>query len=331
MTGIEKNKVGQPHKTFVGLDIGGTKLAAGLVDAQGRVLVQLKTPTEAAKGGPAILEKSLSLVEQVMEKGQVQGYAHPVGIGVAAAGRIDAQNGTVIGATDLIPNWTGTRLKTAFEKKFGLPCRADNDVNAAALAELRFGAGRGYDEALFVAAGTGLGGGLIKGGKLQQGAHFCAAEIGHTTITFDGLPCECGRWGCLEQYCAAAAIKRYYQQKTATLTGYISPILKSKTDKSIEDIAKEAVENPGGPAEEAFREAGRMLGFGLASLVRLCDPQVIIIGGGLVAASPIYFGEAKTTFQKQVWSIQANIPVVTAQLGSQAGVIGAAYLVFEAE
>jgi glucokinase len=323
MTGIEMEKetAGKPGQTFVGLDIGGTKLAAGLVDATGRILFQLKTPTEAARGGPVILERCLALVEQVIAAGQAQGYDLPAGIGLAAAGRIDAQNGTVIGATDLIPNWTGTHLRAAFEERFGLPCRADNDVNAAALAEQRFGTGRGYTEALFVAAGTGVGGGLISGGQLVQGAHFCAGEIGHVTIAFDGWPCECGRQGCLEQYSASAAIKRYYGQKAA-LSEDISP--------TIEGIAREANTNPGGPAEGAFREAGRMLGLGLASLVRLCDPQVIIIGGGLVAASPVYFEQARATFQALAWPIQAGIPVVTAQLGNQAGLIGAACLVFEA-
>jgi glucokinase len=322
MTGFEMEKSGgKSGQIFVGLDIGGTKLAAGLVDATGRVLLQLKTPTAAARGGPAILGNCLTLVEQVIAEGQAQGYNRPGGIGLAAAGRIDTQKGTVIGSSDLIPAWTGTNLTAAFVERFNLPCRADNDVNAAALAEQRFGAGRGYAEVLFVAAGTGLGGGLITGGKLVQGVHYCAGEIGHTTIAFDGWPCECGRLGCLEQYSASGAIKRYFGQKAA-ISQDLSP--------TVEQIAREAASNPGSPAEGAFREAGRMLGLGLASLVRLCDPQVIIIGGGLVAASPVYFAQATATYQELAWPSQAVIPVVTAQLGSQAGLIGAACLVFEA-
>src|SRR5690349_2538358 len=151
----------EPAKIYAGLDIGGTKLAAGLVDTAGRVFCQLKTPTLAEQGGTAVLERGLGLVEQVIEEGKRQGLGNPAGIGLAAAGRIDVNNGTVAGSTGLIPGWTGLALTTAFEEKFGLPCRVDNDVNAVALAEQRFGAGQGYADALFVAAGTGLGGGLI--------------------------------------------------------------------------------------------------------------------------------------------------------------------------
>ena len=227
------------------------------------------------------------------------------------------------GHPNLIPGWTGLALTAAFEKKFGLPCRADNDVNAVALAEQRFGAGQGYDDALFVAAGTGLGGGLILGGKLQQGAHFCGGEIGHTTIAFDGWLCECGRQGCLEQYTATAAIKRFFLQK--------QPGFSPEEPLTIEILARQAASDPHGASAWAFNEAGRMLGLGLASLVRICDPQVIIIGGGLVAASSSYFEQARTMFQEQAWPVQAEIPVVLAKLGGQAGIIGAALLVFEVE
>lgn len=315
----QKDGAGKPEKIFVGLDIGGTKLAAGLVDSSGRVLCQQKTPTDAARGGPAVLEKSLTLVASIIEEGLKQGYPRPTGIGLAAAGRIDTNTGTVVGSSGLIPDWTGQNLTGAFEEKFGLSCRADNDVNAVALAEQRFGAGQGYEEALFVAAGTGLGGGLITGGKLQQGAHFCAGEIGHTTIALEGWPCECGRLGCLEQYTGSAAIKRFYRQRLAANSPE-EPLI-------IEELARMAAGDPVGPAAWAFLEAGRILGHGLASLVRMCDPQVIIVGGGLVAASPGYFEQARATFREVAWPTQAAIPFVTAQLDNQAGIIGGACLV----
>jgi glucokinase len=256
-----------------------------------------------------------------MNDGQQQGFSRPLGIGLAAAGRIDTTNGKVVGSSDLIPAWTGLALTEAFETRFGLPSRADNDVNALALAESRFGAGQGYSEALFIAAGTGLGGGLIINGQLQRGANYCAGEVGHTLMTYEGWPCECGRRGCLEQYTASAAIKRFYYQNLAEdLPG--EPL-------TIQAIARLAEADPTGPAAQAFEEAGRRLGLGLASLVCMTDPRIIITGGGLVAASELYFAQICAAFKANAWPAQAAIPVKRASLGSQAAIIGAAALVFD--
>jgi glucokinase len=316
-----RNSTQAPDAVFVGLDIGGTKLAAGLVTPAGEVLLQAASPTEANQGGPAVLERALELVGQLILNGQRQGLSRPLAIGLAAAGRIDTSNGKVVGSSDLIPAWTGLALTEAFEGRFGLPSRADNDVNALALAESRFGAGQGYSEALFIAAGTGLGGGLIINGQMQRGANYCAGEVGHTLMTYEGWPCECGRRGCLEQYTASAAIKRFYYQNLAEdFPGEPLPI---------QAIARQAAADQTGPAAQAFEEAGGRLGLGLASLVCITDPQIIIIGGGLVAASPLYFAQVCAAFKANAWPAQAAIPVERARLGGQAAIIGAAALVFD--
>lgn len=267
-----------PGSILVGLDIGGTKLAAGLVTSAGKVLLKATTPTDAFQGGQSVLKRALELVESILLEGKRQDLPAPSSIGVASAGRIDTSSGRVVGASNLIPGWAGLELTDAFEARFGLPSRADNDVNALALAESRFGAGQGYSEALFVATGTGLGGGLIINGWLQRGAHYCAGEIGHTLMVYEGQPCECWQRGCLEQYTASAAIRRYYGQSLAGSSTTELP--------SIQSLASMAMADPTGPATQAFEEAGRKLGLGLASLVRVFDPQIIIIGGGLVTASP---------------------------------------------
>ncbi len=294
---------------YAGLDIGGTKLAAGLVTATGKVLLEKATTTEAHRGGQAVLAKALDLVEELIADGKRQSFGSPAGIGIASAGRIDPVGGLVVGSSDLIPGWTGLNLVEAFETHFSLPGRADNDVNALALAEQRWGAGRGYSQVLFVAAGTGLGGGLIINGHLQRGANYCAGEIGHTIIEFNGRPCECGRRGCLEQYTASSAVKRYYHQNQV------------KDLLSIQEISRLAT-GLDEAAVHAFEEAGSMLGLGLASLVCALDPEAIIIGGGLVAASPYYFKQVCAAFEANAWLAQKAIKIKKAELGSQAGIIG---------
>jgi predicted NBD/HSP70 family sugar kinase len=302
----------------MGLDIGGTKLAAGLVNRAGEVFLRATAATEAQRGGPKVLDRALELVDRLIREGAEKGLPAPQAVGIASAGRIDTVTGKVAGSSGLLTDWEGLGLTESFESHFSIPAQADNDVNALALAESLWGAGQGFSEALFLAAGTGLGGGLIMNGQLQRGANYCAGEVGHTLFSYNGWLCECGKRGCLEQYTASGAIIRYYRQYQAG----DSPI-------TVQAIAQLAQAEPTGPAARAFEEAGQLLGVGLASLVCTLDPQAIIIGGGLVAASPLYFSAACAAFAAHAWPAQAHTPITKAKLAGNAPIVGAAALVFE--
>ncbi|HEX2910537.1 MAG TPA: ROK family protein [Chloroflexia bacterium] len=314
----ESNEPSPGVRLYAGLDIGGTKMAAGLVTAKGELALRLTVPTEASQGGAAVLERALELVEKLLQEAASQGLPAPTALGIAAGGRIDTERGVVAAASAMIPGWTGTPLVESFQARFGLPCQADNDVNAQALAESRFGAGRGYRQMLYAAAGTGLGGGLVLDGRLYRGGHYCAGEIGHSLYRAGGLACECGRQGCLEQYTATAAIQRYYR----TASG-------AERILSIPELASQAEANPYGPAGRAFTEAGSALGTGLASLACLLDPQVIVLGGGLAAASPLYLEAARRGYRQQAWPELADLPLLPGLPGGLAGISGAAALVME--
>lgn len=315
---------------LLGIDIGGTKIAGGLVDGQtGRVLLGERAPTWAHEGGTAVLERALALARVLTETAAKQKLPAPVAIGVGAGGQIDPRTGVVVSATDILPGWTGTPLRAAFENAFSLATVADNDVHALAVGEGRFGAGREVANLVYVALGTGVGGALVTDGRLHHGTHGAGGEIGHLVLFPDGLLCTCGGRGCLEQYTNGAALIRHWRDAgddDALCADMGFPPNASLARVDGPQIAQAARRAPHGLAARAVARTGEMLGLGLVSLANLFDPDRIVIGGGLAQLGDPLLEPARRVLGERALPAARTCPVVFAALGSDAAVIGAAAL-----
>lgn len=291
---------------FLGLDIGGTKIAGGLVTAEGRVTHRDRCPTPLT-GGSALLEAALSLGRTLLEIAQ-----EPViGIGIGTGGQVDTERGIIVTATDLLPGWAGTPVKDTFQRAFGLPCDVDNDVNALAVGEARFGAGRGLATVLYLALGTGVGGALLLNGRVHHGATWSGGEFGHLLLTTDASAPR----KTLEEWAGGPGLVRTYHE----LAGVDDAV-------TGEVVAAKAARDPNGPAAQAVARTGECLGFGLAGLANVLDPNLIVIGGGLSALGETLLAPARRVLRQYALPGPARCPVAPAALGSDAAVIGAAAL-----
>ncbi len=239
-------------------------------------------------------------------------------IGVGSPGIVDITKGKVVGGSPNVPGWRGTDIKKSLEKASGLEVCVDNDANVMALAEHRFGAGKGKSSGLYITVGTGLGSGIILNNSIWRGAWFAGAELGHSIINFDGVPCQCGKRGCLEMYVNAASFGQYYGRKVPAGSG----------SKLIFDLAKRGDKL----AVAAIKKSAEFLAIGLGSALEVLNPEIVVIGGGVASGGEIYFGTIRKSIAK--YASQASVKgvrIVPAQLGNDAGMLGAALLPLERE
>jgi len=302
---------------YIGIDIGGTKIASGIITDTGKVLVRKKCPTPVKLGGPQILQDSIALAAELLESSDQK----VEGVGIGAGGQIDAQQGLVYSATDLLPGWRGLRITEAFTKQLGLKAVVDNDVNVLALGEARFGAAAALTSGtvVFLALGTGVGGALLSNGALHHGANWSGGEFGHILLTMDPNARRDGGGavGTLEAYCSGPGLVQTWRE----LTGNTDP------DITGEDVVMDAQKNPDGPGAIAIAKTGEYLGFGLVSLANALDPDMIIIGGGLGTLGDALLNPTREILKKRALPGPSKCPVVQAKLGIDAPIIGAASLV----
>lgn len=291
----------------IGLDVGGTKVAVGVVEPDGHISARARAATPPAADLPAVMAELI---------GEVADDRSIAGVGIGAAGFIAADRRTVLVAPNI--DWHDEPLADRLEALINAPVVVENDANAAAWGEFRFGAARGVDQALLVTVGTGVGGGIVQHGRLQRGAHGIAAEIGHLRIVRDGRPCPCGQLGCFEQYASGRALVR-----AARASGY-------GDDVDGPRITHDAL--AGNPAAAALlAELGTWLGEGIASLVAILDPGVVVIGGGVAEAGDLLLDPIRSAFQAHLTAggRRPAPTIVAAALGNDAGLIGAADLAVE--
>ena len=287
---------------YLGIDIGGTKIAAGLVSADGQVLCRSLCRTPLT-GGAAILDAALGLAQEYRQE--------PIAaIGVGTGGQVNADLGIIVSATDLLPGWAGTNVRAAFEAAFGVQCFVDNDVNALAVGEGRFGAGRNMDTVAYLALGTGVGGALLLQGRLHHGAHWTGAEFGHLLLTMGESPRRT-----LEDFASGPGLVQTYRE----MSGFSGEI-------TGESIAAEAGRDPESLSAQAVTCTGEYLGYGLVSLANILDPDLIVIGGGLSALGDLLLEPARRVLVRHALPGPAQCPVVPAALGSDASLVGAAAL-----
>jgi glucokinase-like ROK family protein len=316
---LEAPALGSPA---IGVDIGGTSIKAGIVSREGSVGLATQMPTEAARGRDAIASGLISVVEQVLDKVHRESI-EVCGLGIASAGAIDARDGSVFAATDNLPGWAGFELRAFVEQRFHLPVFVVNDAHAAALAELHFGLGRNLSDFVAVTIGTGIGGGIVSGGRLVQGQHGFAGTVGHQTIRMDGRPCNCGRRGCLEAYVSTASLLKEYEERSRRS---IDPAMDATN--LAREISQLAIAGDAA-AQSAYSALAGYLAEGLANIFNLLDPQAVFVSGGLVEGHREFVAEVESRVTKLLhFGTKRSPRVQLAAQGHYSGVLGAGALVF---
>lgn len=303
----------------VGIDIGGTKIAGGVVDQDGRIIEKLRVDTPV---------DTRALADAVVDMAHHLSARHDVtAVGVAAAGFIDRDRATVIHAPNIA--WRNEPLKATLEGRIDVPVTIENDANAAGWAEFRFGAGRDVDNMVMLTMGTGVGGAVVLDGKLFRGGHGIGGELGHIRFTRDGLPCGCGQSGCLEQYASGRALQRE-ANAIADGGGIGAALAELRAEKgSISGPAISRLVLAGDPgATEALRRVATALGEGCGGFQAVLDPELFVIGGGVAQLGEELLGPVRIAYEKSLpgYGDRPIADFAIAQLGNDAGLIGAADL-----
>jgi N-acetylmannosamine-6-phosphate 2-epimerase/N-acetylmannosamine kinase len=309
----------------IGVDIGGTTIKAAVVSHEGTTLTPVRLATEAHLGREGIAKNLTSAVSQALEQANAAGL--PIkGIGIATAGAVDHRDGSIFAATDNLPGWTGFSLRAFAEDCFHLPCFVINDAHAAVLSEQHFGFGDGLTDFVAITIGTGIGGGIVSNGKLLLGQHGFAGTIGHSVIQADGRPCNCGRAGCLEAYVSTAGLIREYSR----FSGFMPEA--NIDDAAIAFKINQLACRGDKPAQEAYKMLSLYLSDAIANLFNILDPQVVLLSGGLIESYPQFITDVESQVQQCLhFGARRRPQVRAASAGKNAGVQGAAILVFESD
>jgi len=308
--------------TTIGVDLGGTKVAAAILDREGDILSSHRYPTNSEKGYDNVVEDLVGCITELLQ----QEKYNPKALGIGIAGQIDV-NGMVRSAPNL--NWCDVPLKTRLEEELGLPVIVTNDVRAATLGEWEHGSGKGVNDLVVLFVGTGIGGGVITSGRLVRGCTNTAGELGHITIVVDGRNCHCPKRGCMEAYGGGWAIAERAQDAVCSdssagkalleIAGHVEQITAATVSKAYHDGDKLAL--------NIVKETSRYIAAGVSSIVNAFNPCLIVLGGGVIEGIPelIQMIEEQTKKEALKPAIE-NLRFTKASLGGKAGVVGAATL-----
>ena len=312
---------------IVGIDIGGTKLATVVADGTGTILKKIRKPTSAERGPHHAVECLLEMVEQTIRLAELK-RENISGIGVSCGGPLDTKTGVVYSPPNL-PGWDAFPLKESIEAEFHVPTIIENDANASALAEWRFGGGRGYNYVLYMTMSTGIGGGIVANGQIYHGANDSAGEVGHQILLPDGPLCGCGQRGCLEALCSGPAIARRArevireQPNTAILKLADGEIAQVKSEHVLE-----AARTGDSLAMSLMEETGYYMGWGIANLVNILNPEIVLIGTIAVAAGDLLLDPIRRTVADMAMQRPAEaVKIMPADLGDAVGDLAAISLV----
>lgn len=307
----------------IGIDIGGTKIAGGIVHRYGTVHKQMIIPTPS-QGRDSVVKAILELISELQRLARVE-RKELCGIGIGSAGGVDFKQGVVRNAGN-ITGWRDVPLRQIVAAHSLLPVWVDNDSNLMALGELNFGAAIGFEEVICLTLGTGIGGGIITGGSLLRGAWNGAGELGHITTRSDGPSCICGSRGCLQLYASGKELPERYKEKYKAIHGENIGGKSLVTGKEVFSFKREGIP----AAVQVIEEMLVALSYSLINLIHTFNPTLIIIGGGLIDHEKWICSEVERRIKQQgLKSFVQAVSVVPAQLGSSAGLIGAAALPFQ--
>jgi glucokinase len=316
-------------RLVVGVDIGGTKIAAGLVDSAGHIVFQTRTPMIANDGAEGGLSAVKSAIESLFTNGaRAQGAVG--GIGICSPGPLDPKTGVVINPPNL-PCWRNFPLAAEISRIYRVPVRVDNDANAAGLAEVLWGAGRGYHNVFYATIGTGIGTAILFDGAIYHGRTGAAAEGGHMSIDYRGPVCACGKPGCIEALASGPAIARRAREK---LKESQSSMMRDLASGNVELVSSEIVgrayDEGDAVAAEVLRETVELLTLWLGNLVDLLEPDIMIIGGGVASMLLPFLQEIRDRLPSCCINQRCNeIPLVLARYGANAGIAGGAALCWQ--
>jgi glucokinase len=293
----------------IGVDVGGTKIATGLVAPDGRIRGALTVPTPATQGPDAILDAIGGCVLRLRET--LGRDEHVTGVGIGTGGVVDHTAGVIVSATGLLHGWAGTPVAQRLSTRLGLPVAVDNDGNAFALGEHLFGAGRGLSDVVYVAVGTGIGGAIVLGGRLRRSPHHTAGELGHLSCDVaSSRPCSCGSPGHLEAVASGPAIVAAYGDPAVT-------DLRVVTDRA-------AAGDTGAAA--AIARGAAALGRALAGLAGAIDPEAVVLGGGVAQLGEFLWTPLAAAFRGTALPGLRDLPLLPAELGPHSAVVGAAQI-----
>lgn len=311
---------------YIGVDLGGTHLRAAVVDiSNGQVVALIKVPTLAREGHDAVITRMAELIDRVIVSSGTP-KAQVGGVGIGVPGKLDREHGLVLFLPNLPGNWLNVPLQQQIEQQVGLPAHLLNDARAMTFGEWKFGAGRGVQTVACFTLGTGVGGGLIVNGHLHLELGGTAGELGHQIIEVDGPTCGCGSRGCLETYAsgpaiAAAGIKAVVQG----LTTRIGEMVNYDLNRITPEVVYQAALSGDPIAQEIYQRVGHYLGIAIANVIVTVGPRKIVIGGGVSQAGELLFEPIRRTVKSSVYiTATEQIEIVPAQLGINAGIIGAA-------
>ena len=314
----------------VGVDMGGTKILAAVIDAEGEIVQQAKRATKPKKGPDAVIKRITRCIQAAIDGAELN-PSQIRAIGIGSPGPLDPETGVIIFAPNL--GWSDVPLKAKLEANLSIPTFVDNDVNVGTLGEYAFGAGQGVKSLVGIFVGTGIGGGIILDGKLYHGVNKTAGEVGHMIVEAKGPRCGCGNFGCLEAVASRTAItrdlqkailKKGKQSKLTELNGGNLDLIRSKA------IAR-AVKHGDKPTIKVVQRAAKYLGISVASIIHFLNPEMVVLGGGVIEAmgdsllDPIRHAAAEYALPTTMDGVQ----IVAATLGDNAGVIGASVLARE--
>lgn len=313
---------------IVGVDLGGTSINVGVVPYEGGTVLGMRSlPTEAGRGAKAVVDRMIGMIRDAMKDAAREagiGKDAYLGVGLGSPGPLDRSTGTVIETPNL--GWRNFPLRDLVANQIGLEAVLDNDANTAALGEYWVGAGRGVRSLLAVTLGTGIGGGIVLDGRVYHGASDVAGEVGHMTIDPTGRRCNCGNYGCLEAYASGPAIAA---RAVEGLRGGVPSVLPDLVDGHLEAVTAESVYEAivAGDlyAKEVMRETAAFLGTGIANLINLLNPEMVVIAGGVTRAGDHLFEPLRAEVRRRAFRRAAEgCRIVASELGGMAGVIGAA-------
>ena len=318
-----------PKQYAIGVDVGGTKNLAAVVDVHaGQVVSSARKRTRPDKGSDFFVDRLLSLVQSAIDDAKLPDPDQLSGIGVGIAGQVDRANGVLLASPNLGVGFENLPLAKLLGDRFHQPVAISNDVDVATIGEQHYGAARGVDDFVCVFVGTGIGSGIVQGGSAYRGATGTAGEIGHTIVQYGGRICGCGGRGHLEAYASRSAITRVLQAELLRGRKSLLSELPSPDDPGIRSKIIARCLDAGDPlVTEVVTEAADYLGAGLGSLITFYNPRRVILGGGLIEATQLLFDRASARAREAALPIPGRqVEIVRTELGDNSGVIGAARL-----
>lgn len=319
------------EKRAIGIDLGGTTIKGAIIGGRGICGEVTRVPTDAHEGGQRVMGNILALIGELVG-GSGLAASEFIGVGIGTPGFVDS-DGVVLGGAENLPGWKGMQIYAPVSERFGLKVAAVNDVTAVALAELRFGAGRGVRNMVCFALGTGVGGGIVTDGRLYKGSHGMAGEIGHIVVETDGALCPCGQRGCVERYASATGIVNMAIEMAMAGGGAdtaFAQLVRKNPAEITSKLVYEYVAKADALALRVHNKACDMLGRAVGIMVNTFSPDRVVLGGGVMMAGSVVTEAVKSYAARHCWpAIFELCEIVPAQMGEDAGVVGAGALAFE--